>query len=281
MKNKFLLFSLLFLFSVTTRAQDLVYPALKGFKIKTDYPVYVPENLWDFINGAADTYLSYNFIDLHVVEYKKGRDVIKLEVYRHSDHTMAFGIYSSERSPSFNFMNLGGQGYTADGAINFFKGNYYVKVKTYSKKAKTLEAEQSLAMKVAAMLEGESTMPALLAFFPAEGKKLNEESFINESVLGHAFLNKAFKAIYQVGPDNFSVFIIQDSSPEAIRKTIATYVASTGIDPVETDEGKYVISDGYNGAIFIAGKGDKIVIISGLARDQAEIADKYTSEILK
>ncbi len=281
MKNKFLLFSLLFLFSATTRAQDLVYPALKGFKIKSDYPVYVPENLWDFINGAADTYLSYNFIDLHVVEYKKGRDVIKLEVYRHSDHTMAFGIYSSERSPSFNFMNLGGQGYTADGAINFFKGNYYVKVKTYSKKAKTLEAEQSLAMKVAAMLEGESTMPALLAVFPAEGKKMNEESFINESVLGHAFLNKAFKAIYQVGPDNFSVFIIQDSSPDTIRKTIATYVASTGIDPVETDEGKYVISDGYNGTIFIAGKDDKIVIISGLARDQAEIADKYTSEILK
>jgi hypothetical protein len=279
MKNKILLFSLLFLFSAATQAQDLVYPALKGLRSKQIASVCAGKS-WDFINRTADTYLSIILL-LHVAEYKKGREVIKLEIYRHADHIMAFGIYSSERSPSFNFMSLGGQGYSADGAINFFKGNYYVKVKTYSKKAKTLQAEQSLAIKVAAMLDGESTMPSILDAFPAEGRKMNEESFINESVLGHAFLNKAFKAIYQVGPDNFSVFIIQDSSPETIRKIIATYVASTGIDPVETDEGKYVISDGYNGAIFIAGKGDKIVIISGLAKDQAEIADKYTSEILK
>ena len=32
---------------------------------------------------------------------------------------MAFGIYSTERSPSFKFMNLGSQGYRTDGAINF------------------------------------------------------------------------------------------------------------------------------------------------------------------
>lgn len=281
MKIKILFFLFTCLFSAAVPAQDLVFPAMRGFKIKTNYPVFVPDNLWDFINGAADTYLSYNFIDLHVAEYKKGRQVIKVEIYRHADHTMAFGIYSSERSPSFSFMNLGGQGYTADGAINFFKGNYYVKIKTYSKKAKILQAEQSLAMKVEGMLEGESTMPAMLSLFPSEGRLLNEETFINESVLGHSFLNKAFKALYQVGPDNFSIFIIQCNSPEIGRKTVNTYVASTGIDPVETGDGKYAISDGYNGTVFLAGKDDMIVIISGLAKDQAEIADKYTTEILK
>ncbi len=281
MKNKILLFLLLILFSAAIQAQDLVYPALKGFKIRKDYPVYAPENLWDFINGAADTYLSYNFVDLHVVEYKKGKNVIKLEIYRHADHTMAFGIYSSERSPSFSFIDLGGQGYSADGSINFFKGNYYVKIKTYSKKPKTLQAEQTLASRVAAMLEGESTMPPMLSVFPAEGRKLNEETFINESVLGHGFLSNAFKATYEVGPDNFSIYVIQNSSPETIRKTISTYVASTGIDPVETDEGKFVLSDGYNGTIFLAGSDDTIVIIYGLAKDQAELADKYTSAILK
>jgi hypothetical protein len=42
-----------------------------------------------------------------------------------------------------------------------------------------------------------------------------------------------------------------------------------------------MIADGYNGTIFLAWKDKKIVIISGLAKDQSEIADKYTSEILK
>jgi hypothetical protein len=267
--------------STASLAQDIVFPQLKGYKIKTDYPVYLPDNLWDFINGAADNYLANGFVDLHVAEYKKGKAVIKLEIYRHSGNTLAFGIYSSERSPSFRFMNLGAQGYIADGSINFFKGNYYVKIKTYSKKEKVLQAEETLANKVAVMLTGEAAMPAILSQFPAEGKKVNEETFINESVLGHSFLNKAFKAAYQVGSDEFSIFISDAISPEAAKKTVETYIASTGISPVETSDSKFMLMDGYNGTIFLAWKDKRIVIISGLAKDQAEIAEKYTSEILK
>jgi len=267
--------------STSSLAQDIVFPQLKGYKIKTDYPVYLPDNLWDFINGAADNYLANGFVDLHVAEYKKGKAVIKLEVYRHSENTLAFGIYSSERSPSFRFMSLGTQGYVADGSINFFKGNYYVKIRTYSKKEKVLLAEETLANRVAGMLTGEAAMPAMLTQFPAEGRKVNEETFINESVLGHSFLNKAFKAVYQVGSDEFSIFISDASSPEAAKKTAEIYIASTGISPVETGDSKFMLMDGYNGTIFLAWKDKRIVIISGLAKDQSEIADRYTSEILK
>jgi hypothetical protein len=281
MRNRIMLLLAIGFISSACLAQDIVLPQLKGYKINTDYPVYLPDNLWDFINGAADNYLAYGFVDLHVAEYKKGKAVIKLEIYRHSGNTLAFGIYSSERSPSFRFMNLGAQGYIADGSINFFKGNYYVKIKTYSKKEKVLQAEETLANKVAVMLTGEAAMPAILSQFPAEGKKVNEETFINESVLGHSFLNKAFKAAYQVGSDEFSIFISDAISPEAAKKTAETYIASTGISPVETGDSKFMLMDGYNGTIFLTWKDKRIVIISGLAKDQAEIAEKYTSEILK
>ncbi len=94
MQNKIVLLLTSVLFSTPLPAQDPVFPSLSGYKIKTDYPVYLPDNLWDFINGAADTYLAYGFVDLHVAEYKKGKNVIKAEIYRHSDNIMAFGIYS-------------------------------------------------------------------------------------------------------------------------------------------------------------------------------------------
>lgn len=267
--------------SAVSFAQDFVFPQLNGYKIKSDYPVYLPDNLWDFINGAADNYLANGFVDLHVAEYKKGKAVIKAEVYRHSSNTLAFGIYSSERSPSFKFTNLGAQGYITDGSINFFKGNYYVKIRTYSKKEKVLQAEETLANRIAGLLQGEASMPDMLSLFPAEGRKANEETFINESVLGHSFLNKAFKAAYQIGNDEFSVFILDALSPEAAKKSAETYIASTGISPVETADSKFMLMDGYNGTVFIAWKDKRIVIISGLAKDQAEIADRYTSEILK
>jgi hypothetical protein len=266
--------------SVSLLALDIEFPEIKGFKIHKNYPVFVPDNLWDFINGAADTYLALGFVDLHVAEYKKGKEVIKLEIYRHSDPVMAFGIYASERSPSFRFMDLGAQGYTADGAINFFKGNYYVKIRTYSKKAKTNQAAESLAVKVASMLEGESELPPVLSLFPQEGRKLNEETFINENVLGHNFLSKAFKASYEAGPDNFSVYILQSPSPEESRKMVEVYLASTGVAIVDNRD-KYTLNDGYNGTVFLAWKQNKIILIQGLNKDKSELSEKYFSEILK
>ena len=281
MKKRFLTALLLIIFSGSIFAQDIVLPDLKGFKKTTNYPVYLPENLWDFINGAADTYLAYGFVDLHVAEYKKRKDVIKLEIYRHSDNTMAFGIYSSERSSSFKFTNIGSQGYITAGAINFFKGNYYVKIRTYSKNEKTLQSAQSLASIIANLIPGETVMPPALSLFPAEGKKLNEETYINESVLGHKFLNNAFKANYEDGNDIFSIFILDKSSPAETMKSVQAYLEYTGSEALDSDTGRYALKDGYNGNVFLAWKGNRIVIISGLSKDQSGVADRYTSEILK
>jgi len=283
MKNKSLLAFLLIILSGYVFAQDIKMPELKGYKKTANYPVYLPEKLWDYINGAADTYLAYGFVDLHVAEYKKGKNVIKLEIYRQGNNTMAFGIYSTERSPSFRFINLGSQGYIADGAINFFKGNYYVKIRTYSKNESTLKSAESLAAKVSEMLTGGKEMPSALSLFPDAGKKVNEETYINESVLGHKFLNKAFKATYESGTDVFSIFIIENNTLEETRKTVESYLTGTGggIEEVSSETGRYMLKDGYNGIIFLAWKENRIVIISGLSKDQSDIADKYTSEILR
>ena len=279
MKKNF--FLLLILFSFPMVAQNLALPELEGYKKQTNYPVFTPDNLWDFINGAADTYLAYAFEDLQVAEYKKGKNVIKLEVYRHKNNTMAFGIYSTERSPSFGFMKLGAQGYSADGSINFYKGNYYVKIRTYSTKEKTLEAAQSLAQRVADMLPGETAMPAIITQFPAEGKKQNDETYINESVLGHKFLNNAFRANYEIANESFSVFILEKTSWEETMETVNAYLKAASMEPSDDENGKYVLKDGYNETIFLSWKGNRIVIISGLAVDQSETAEKFTSSILK
>ena len=281
MKYKILSCIVLFASVSFLYSQELSFPDMQGYKWSTNYPVYTPDNLWDFIDGAAETYLSYNFENLHVAEYKKGRNVIKLEIYRHKDNIQAFGIYSSERSPSFRFINIGGQGYKADGSLNFFKGKFYVKIRTYSKSEKILQSLETLALKVADMLPGESVMPKALSEFPEMGKKKNEETYIRESVLGHEFLQDAFKALYEVGDISFSIFIIDKSSPDESRKVITSYLSNAGVETDDLLGGKYVFKDGYNGDIFLSWKDTRIVIISGLSKDQTEIANRYTSEILR
>lgn len=280
--KKLLILPLVFiLLSSPVRSQNLVFPGLQGFRLVTEYPVYQPDNLWDFINGAADGFLALGFKDLHVAEYRKGKNSIKLEIYRHENHTMAFGIYASERSPHFNFIGLGAQGYNADGAINFFKGSYYVKIRTYSGKEKILQAAETLAFRVADMLPGENSLPALLARFPAEGKLANEETYINDNVLGHSVLNSAFMAPYESGNDSFSIYLIQKESAGEIRDMAESYLNTAGMETFPGDENRFVFNDGYNGTVFLSWKDNLMVIIAGLAKEQTAIAYRYTSRILE
>jgi len=139
MKRLVIIFFLLSGISTLLISQEITIPDLQGYKKLSNYPVFTPGNLWDFIDGAADNYLAFGFEELKVTEYEKGKNTIKLEIYRHKDNTEAFGIYSSEKSASFRFLNIGSQGYKADAALNFFKGKYYVKVRTNTKSEKTIQ----------------------------------------------------------------------------------------------------------------------------------------------
>jgi hypothetical protein len=262
-------------------AQDITLPELQGYKKVTNYPVFTPDNLWDFINGAADTYLSLGFEDLHVAEYVKGKNTIKLEIYRHKDPTQAFGIYSSERSASFSFLNIGAQGYKTDGSLNFLKGKFYVKLRTNSSSAKVLQSLETLALRVADMLPGESVLPKVLSDFPESGRKKNEETYLREGVLGHEFLQGAYKALYETGDMAFSVFIFDKSTPEECRKTVNVWLVKAGLDPDDAATGNYAFKDGYNGDIFLSWKDSRMVAIQGLAKDQTDVAGRYTTQILK
>jgi hypothetical protein len=281
MRSRLIAVSTFIFLSGIVIGQELSFPELEGFKKYSKYPVYTSENLWDFIDGAADTYLALGFVDLHVAEYKKGKETIKVEIYRHQSPVLAFGIYASERSSSFRFINLGSQGYIADGAINFFTGNFYIKLRTYSDKPKTLHAEESLASRIAVLLEGNNEMPAEISLFPDQGKILNAETYIKENVLGHPFLSNSYKAEYESGSDKFSIYLIKCTSQSESFNIANAYLLKAGIDIDYSETGKFAFQDGYNGSIFLAWNEIYVIIISGLSKDQADIADKYATEILR
>ncbi|MGQ9621389.1 MAG: DUF6599 family protein [Bacteroidales bacterium] len=281
MRNLLLITKLFFVLTITLVAQPYSFPEFKGYKIKTNYPVFTPDNLWDFINGAADGYISYGFENVHVREYVKERNVIKVEIYKHNNQNNTFGIYASERSPSFRYINIGAQGYITGGSLNFFKGLYYVKMRTYSGKEKILTDLESLAYRISDMLPGEITMPETLTRLPGNNRIKYSETFINQSVLGHEFLSGAYKAEYKQDGTNFSIFLFEKDNPEEVTQMVKAYLSVAGFDTDDFTEGKYVFRDGYNGDIFLAWKGTRMVIIQGLAKDQSAIADRYTGELIK
>jgi len=259
--------------------QEGLFPTLKGYKTVNEYPVYTPDDLWNYIDGAADAYLALGFLDLNITEYKKGKKAIKAEIYRFGDDAMAFGMYSLERSPGYDFIQVGVQGYNEDGVVFFYKDRYYIKIMTQSKSKKVNESMKELAGLIAARIDGKNEFPALLKLYPSEGLVRNQETYILESVLGHEFLRGAFRASYEVDNDRFDVYLFNCKSSEEA-SAMAASLAGDAYTPGE-DIFKYVFEDGFNGMLHMAQQRERIVIVSGLGTEKTPLADRYINSLLR
>jgi len=272
-----LITAFLIAFSCVTSAQGL-FPVLKGYKSVSDYPVYVPDDLWDYINGAADAYLALGFIDLNITEYTKGRNTIKAEIYRFGDDAMAFGMYSMERSPGYNFIQTGVQGYNEEGVVHFYKDRYYIKIMSQSPSEKVNDRMKELAGLIAGRIGGKNEFPELLKIFPAEGLLKNQETYLLESILGHEYLSDAFRASYDVEEKRFDIYLFR-CSDGAEAAAMAARLAGDAFVPGD-DVFKYAFEDGFNGVLHMAQKGERLIVVSGLGFENTPLAERYIAQML-
>lgn len=240
-------------------AKDFKFPEIPGWDRSEEIQTFTPKTLYEYIDGAADLYLSYDFEELRVGEYVNDRKAsVTVEVYRHATPTDSFGIYSQERLPNANYYDIGVQGYYETNALNFWTGDHYVKINSFNTGADDREILLTFARKVSANLEEKGGLPSILTAFPREGKVTNSEKFISKKFLGYAFLHSAFTADYRLPDKTFKLFIIECMSPGECQKMIQRYLEQTGKKETKVAEGHYVFSDPHHGEIELYWRGGNI-----------------------
>jgi len=255
----------------SARAQETgvegIFPEVDGYDIVFDYPVYQPGNLWDYINGGADAYLSYDFVDLHIAEYSRGGGApVKVELYRHATPVHAYGIYSQERYPDFHFVDVGAEGYQEGSTLNFVAGRFYVKIMSHDEDAETKRFIQEIARKVAGNIDPEPSLPVALSLFPSENRLPRTETFISQNFMGHEFLSDVFAVQYEEGDDRFTLFLLEKEKPGECREILEAYYRFT---KTGFREGEYhMMNDPYNGLVGLRLKGNRIWGISGLNSEE-------------
>ncbi|MGD1046846.1 MAG: DUF6599 family protein [Bacteroidota bacterium] len=230
--------------------QESLFPQIPGWKITQDNPVYDANNLWDIIDGAADLYLEYAFVDLHIARYISIDSIeVKAELYRHASDVDAFGMYSQERDTGYNFIQLGVQGYLQQGVLNFLTGSYYIKLSTYQTGSKAQEAMLTIGRTLVEHLRQNNAMPKLFHVFPAEGKLPNTEQYVARNFLGYSFLNSAYVATYKDSAA-FKIFVIESAAPEKANAMLVEYFNAVPQETVtKLAPDKYQIRDPHNGII--------------------------------
>jgi hypothetical protein len=235
------------------------FPDMAGWKQSDEIQIYSRENLYDYIDGGADLYLKYDFQELKVAEYQNDRKAsVTIEVYRHKTPTHAFGIYSQERLASANYLEVGAQGYSEKGVLNFLAADCYVKMSSVDVGPEEPAMLLAFAKKVVENLGGKGSLPSVLSSFPREGEKKNSEKFISKEFLGYSFFHSAFTADYELSGKKFKLFVIEGKDQKECRNMIREYLKHTGNLQTEVEEGRYQLKDPYHGGMDFYWKGNYI-----------------------
>ena len=258
--------------AVIGNEKTLAFPEIDGWKQDGKPQVFSPRTLYEYINGAADLYLTYEFRDLNVAEYKgEGKAAVTVEVYRHADPSQAFGIYSQERLANARFLEIGAQGYREPNVLNFVAGPYYVKINGYNTGAEDDRIMLAFGRKMEGILDGKSVLPEILSLFPREGMKKNTEKFVSKDFLGYSYLHSGYTADYEVGDKKFKVFVIEGRDAEDCRGMIEKYLRQTGNEGKTVSEGVYRLKDRYHGDVELLWKGRLIWGILDLADPELQL----------
>jgi hypothetical protein len=249
----------IFLCALESEAKDFKFPEMRGWDLSGEIQTFLPKTLYEYINGGADLYLSYDFEELRVAEYQNEKKAsVTVEVYRHQTLIDAFGIYSQERLHGTNFIDVGAQGYIEKNVLNFLTGSYYVKINSYNTGAEDQEILRTFANQVSENLGEKGTLPSTLASFPMDGKLKNSEKFIAKKFIGYPFLHSAFTADYELSGRKFKLFVIAPGEKNECKNMIQRYLEQTGKTEKKVREGRHIISDPYHGEIELSWRGTHI-----------------------
>ena len=155
---------------------------------------YMPDNLFDYRDGAAEGYLIYSFVSMQGIDCKSGSTVLSIDVSDMTDADSAYGMFSANRDPRQPIAKIGMGAQLMPQSLLFAKGKYFIEIieTDGSTDRDQVAVLRAFAAKIEPLLEGRSTPPAELAWFSSEN--LESAKLIPESVLGLKVLKRGYKA---------------------------------------------------------------------------------------
>lgn len=229
---------------------------------------YTGEALFEYINGGAEVYHAYKFVEVATAEYKSGEDDLVLDIYVFDNADYAFGLFSALRPPDPDLISLGVEGYISSTRLEFLKDKYMIRLTAYKESAEISSAMKAFAGEIEKKIPGRITRPKAFALFPAgevipAGDKLQAESY-----LGQVFLTDIYTRDYQLGGVAFTAFLTEDSSGSKFdlwRDALFTDGSSKAVPADLAFDGNkaFLIPESYYGQIITGIKGSRLVGIVG------------------
>jgi len=150
---------------------------------------YNRRTIFDYIDGAGELYLAYNFQAVRVRRFEKpGQPSIIAELFDMGSSEDAYGVFSFERQDEDAGIGQGSE--FGGGLLRFWKGKFFVSVYAEGESPEVHPAILDVGREVANSIEATGPVPQLINVLPGGKAGLVEKAV--RYVHSHVLLNQRF-----------------------------------------------------------------------------------------
>jgi hypothetical protein len=178
---------------------------------------YTADNLWEYINGAAELFVEYEVETCHTGDLAAGDLVVTVDYYNMGTPLNAFGVYVRERpDPGIELPGATEAVISPPYQALLLKGSRYVKVNVFEGEL-TEENGRSLLEAISNALPGPSDYPDEVGLLPEHGRLPGTSGFQREGFLGLTELRDCMYAEYaEDGAEPWQGFAMLPSEHESV-----------------------------------------------------------------
>lgn len=188
-----------------------------GWQWDLEPEMYDPETLFEYINGEAEHYKDYSFVEMVTASHSRTDDEFAsftIDIYDMGSPLNAFGIYSSHRRPELTFDKIGEEAIVSELSVMFYKGRFFVQVSAGSMEEVVTSAIRKQAEQLASRIEA-TAPPAELTLLPVEGQIPHTLEFLASGLLAQAAFKNAMEASYNLPSGQCRAFIVLKEDEES------------------------------------------------------------------
>lgn len=145
----------------------LLPPELAGWKPNKTVPLHSPGEMYSYMDGGAELYLSYKVVDALSRTYSNGKSEVVAEIYDMAEARNAFGVFTQIREDET--AQFGQGSYSIPGALLFWKGRFYISLSAWE----PAEESDLFIKELARFIEGKITeigdVPGIVKMLPEAG----------------------------------------------------------------------------------------------------------------
>jgi hypothetical protein len=213
---------------------------------------YVSQNLFEYMDGNAEGYLVYGFLEMRGVTCNKGEVTFVIDLSDFGDPDSAYGMFTSDVDGRLPTQKIGMNGQIVPRRAFFAKGRHFLEI------AANPEGDHTAALKqwTAALdkvIPGSTELPSTLAWFPTEQRQ--SLRLVPESVLGMRVLKRGYAAQYDYG----KAFVVKEATPQSAGVVMDQLRKRFGqvspVSPANVADEAFLYSDKYLGRLCVFRKG--------------------------